>query len=82
MGDKDPELSFGNIEFELPMGHPERNIQNANKNTAPLYKNRSMTGDIILEVIIIHVTLKIIGSDEFAQCEHEEREAQCIEMEL
>lgn len=82
MGDKDIEFGFGNVEFDLPMGHPERNTQNANKNTSPLHKNKSMTGDIFLKVIIIYVGLKIIESDEFAQCEHEECEAQCTEVEL
>lgn len=42
MGDKYTELSFGNAEFEVPVGHPKGNIQNGNKNTGLLHKNRSL----------------------------------------
>lgn len=49
MDDRDTELSFRNVEFELPVGHPEKNTQNANKNTGPSRKNKIMTGDIFFK---------------------------------
>lgn len=74
MSDKDTELSFGNVEFEMSVGHPERNVQNTNKNTRFLHRPRIMNWRLSIydEVIIIYTVLKVIGSDEFAQCENEE----------